>query len=341
LDGILPYSDLLCRIRLALTCLLLLGVLPRLNALLLALVSFSIFAADGFRYLHHLLILSVSVLFLALPHVRGASSDQGEASDSTGSLALLTLRAHVMVAYFFAGLAKCMDSWLSGATLRALHEPAFATGPVMDASVRAVGYAGLSWGACLAELGAPFLLAFRKTRLLGVLSALSLHAFVHATILVSTFGITMAVLLGAFLPTAEERQGPVVVPNKKWILAFTLAAALPISARVFSTGVGSYSMFTRLVHYTLEMRVDETPFRRAQLAEHMGRDGAHIVRLANGRGIGETNVEILRRSLPRLSTFLCTLSPGAQRTSVSLKTERIEGGSVTEVSASRECATAR
>jgi hypothetical protein len=337
-DALLPYSDFLCRVRLALTFLLLVGVFPRQNAFLLASVSFALFAADGLRYLHHLLLLYVSVLFLALP--QDVALGEGT-SPRPAPLALVTLRAHVQVVYLAAGLAKCAPAWLSGATLRALHENHFAGGPVFEAGVGILGYAGLAFGACLVELALPLLFGFRRTRLLGFLVALGLHAFIHQAILVSTFGVTMLVLVGAFLPTGQERQDFGRPPLRQMVLAGCLAAGVPLLAASLSTKVGSYSMFTRLAFYKVEMTVDGRPFSRRKLAPHLGRDGARVVISGNGRGIGETNIEILARQLPRLTSFLCAVNPGARRTQARLTTRRIEGGTSVEVVSVAACDGAR
>jgi hypothetical protein len=89
-------------------------------------------------------------------------------------------------------------------------------------------------------------------------------------------------------------------------------------------------MFTKLVHYRLDISVDGHRLPRERLARHLGRDGARIVRLANGHGIGEVNVEVLTRALPDLAAFVCRLSPAARQTRLRLETVRIEGGSVAE-----------
>src|SRR6187551_3843152 len=132
LDALLPYSDLVCRLRLVLVLLLLLGILPRFNAALLALVSFGLFAADGFRYLHHVLVLYVSLFFLAFSH--GASSEP-PLQEAKPPFALILLRAHVASVYLAAGLAKCSLTWMSGATMRALAREGIAQGQVMDLGV--------------------------------------------------------------------------------------------------------------------------------------------------------------------------------------------------------------
>ena len=329
LDALLPWSDALCRLRLGLTICLLIGVFPRINALLLALVSFALFAADGFHYLHHLLILYVSVLFLAFAHVGPAPT--GTERPAPIPLALLVLRAHVLVVYTAAGLAKLNPSWLSGRTLTALHDTGFVSGALYDAGIRTVGAQHLALGACAAELLIPALLAFRRTRLLGGLFAVTLHASIHLTMLVATFGGTMLVLLLSFLPCTRERARPPAHTGGRALsgraaLAFAIAAASPLAAHALGTTVGSYTMFTRLVRYELTVTVDGAPFSREALAPHLGRDGARVLRLANGRGIGETTVSLLGKALPELGDFVCQVRPGARTVHLEFRTERIEGG---------------
>jgi hypothetical protein len=207
----------------------------------------------------------------------------------------------------------------------------------MESAVQVLGYAPLSWGACLTELSIPVLLIFKRTRLYAAFLALGLHGFIHSTILVSTFGVTMLVLLGAFLPTPEEQKGRGGVTRGAVALAMGLAVTSPLAARLASTGVGSYTMFTKLSFYELEMRLDGQIFPRRRLAPHLGRDGARIVRLANGRGIGETNLEILGRALPELARFLCALEPETDRVQLKLTSRRIEGGTGSRQLATHNC----
>jgi len=332
-DLVLPWSDALCRVRLLCCLLLLVGVLPRLNAAALALISFGLFAADGFRYLHHVLVLYVSLAHLAFPHVPRARRGV--------PFALLMLRCQVVVVYLAAGLAKCQSVWLSGATVSALVREGVARGPVMQGAVGLLGFQGLAVGAWAAELLAPLLLLWPRTRPWGALVALGLHAFIQATIEVSTFGATMVVLLGSFLPTRAEREDTTrslrTPPLRQLAGALALTAALPIAAQLAGTSVGAFSMFTRLVTYHLSITIDQRPVPRSELAAHLGRDGARIVRLANGRGVGEANVEILRRSLPKLARFLCVVRPQAEQVDLRLVTRRIEGGDPARFQAAQPC----
>jgi len=321
-DVVLPFSDALCRVRLMCCLLLLVCFLPRLNAAALALVSFSLFAADGFRYLHHVLVLYMSIAWLAFPHT-------SRARDGV-PLALILLRCQAIVVYVAAAFAKSSSVWLSGDTVAALAREGFAHGPIMQVAVGLLGFQGLAVTAWAAELLAPMLLLSPKTRLWGALLALCLHAFIQATMEVSTFGATMIVLLFSFLPAGAERgHSAISLPTstlRRLAGALVMTAVLPITAQVEGTSVGAYSMFTRLVTYRLSIVVDGQPVPRPELAVHLGRDGERIVRLANGRGVGEANVEILRRSMPHMARFICALRPQGQLVGLGLVTRRIEGG---------------
>jgi hypothetical protein len=180
--------------------------------------------------------------------------------------------------------------------------------------------------------------------------------------LVATFGGTMLVLLLAFLPGAAERnlqlnegstslvdrpqlalRAALVAFNQRRaslrpaFLAFAIASASPLGAWALSTGVGSYTMFTRLVRYELTIEADGVQLPREVLARHLGRDGARIVKLANGHGIGETNVHILREALPKMATFVCGIRPATRRVRVELAASRIEGGGIARDEVSAVC----
>lgn len=339
LDQLLPWSDVLCMARLVLTCLLLVGVLPRVTAGLLATLSLAIFAADGFHYVHHLLILYLCLLCLVFDDGAAHKKDLKSKSHRVPFVILL-LRALGAVVYLAAGFAKCSTVWLSGRTMRALHAEGFVGGELFDISREFMGYQGLAWGACLSELAVPLLLARQKTRLFGGAMAVSLHLWIHCTMVVSTFGATMVVLLFAYLPQpADHPENIIEAQAERWrqAKALGLAFMVPVSAFLLHTGIGSFSMFTRLVHYELSLQVDGRPVPRGQVIQHLGRDGARVVALANGRGVGETNVEILTRSLPRLNQFLCDLSPNGRVARLQLTTWRIEGGSASMTTRERRC----
>ncbi|HSC88486.1 MAG TPA: HTTM domain-containing protein, partial [Polyangiaceae bacterium] len=113
---------------------------------------------------------------------------------------LWAIRAHACGVYWAAGLAKCSPAWWSGATLDELHRLGLTSGGLWELARRAVGTQPLAIAACCLELALPALLWIPKTRTLGLVCALALHLGIESSMMVSTFGATMLVLLTSFLP---------------------------------------------------------------------------------------------------------------------------------------------
>jgi len=202
-------------VRTALAVSLLVGARPRACAGLLALVSYVLFAADRYRYFHHLHLLYVSVAWLALAPLgdrlnieravrrawsalRGTSSAELTAPDWSPVWPLQLLRAFVMSVYFAAGVSKLHGEWLSGHTLEHMHRVGVISGAPFATLQNWLGYAGIARLTCLSELGLPLLLAARPTRYAAIALAIAFHAFLSASMRVSTFGLQMVVLLTVF-----------------------------------------------------------------------------------------------------------------------------------------------
>ncbi len=186
--------------RTGLAALLLLGLRPRVVAGLLALVGYSLMAADRYRYLHHLHLLWTSVALLALCPADGRLALRSPRRELVVRWPLQLLRLHALAAWGYAGLAKLNGPWLRGETLRDLHGAGLVDGPVVDAAAAALGWSGLAWGVALVELGLPLVLAMPRTRLIGVALAVPFHLGIETSVMVSTFGATMLVLTVSFLP---------------------------------------------------------------------------------------------------------------------------------------------
>jgi hypothetical protein len=133
------------------------------------------------------------------------------------------LQLHLCLVYFFGGLSKCLGSdWWNGSSMwRALIRPPFDT--LAPATVVSWGYllplVGIS--VCLIEISYPFLIWSRKTRVIWLALALTMHIGIGLTMGLYLFSLIMIVLnLAAFapdlpggllqhLPSPEE--GPVVL----------------------------------------------------------------------------------------------------------------------------------
>lgn len=189
--------------RVALAFLLLFGVAPRFSAGVLAIVGWSLMAADRFRYLHHLHLLWVICALVALcPSGERLAPRRTTGAADVPRWPLQLVRLQTLVVYAASGAAKLRADFLDGSTL----EQIASIGLVDRAFVGAVGAVPLSIGVAALELALVPLLAWRRTRVLGVVVALAFHATTAATMLVSTFPLQMALLLTAFLPWPEERR---------------------------------------------------------------------------------------------------------------------------------------
>jgi hypothetical protein len=208
--------------RTALSVLLLFGVRARLSAALLGVVSYLLLLADRYRYYHHLHLLYVSLLFLALAPlgsslslehgvrrafglIRGSGSNVAPATASlllaeTPAWPLQLIRALVIGVYLAAGVSKLDASWLDGDALRELERFRVLKGPFWESVRNAVGHATVAKLSLITELALPVALMLRPTRRLAILGGWAFHAGISACMPVYSFGIQMSLFLLAFWP---------------------------------------------------------------------------------------------------------------------------------------------
>lgn len=217
-------THLLVYVRTGLSVLLLLGVRARATAGLLALVSYLLFAADRYRYYHHLHLLYVTLFWLALAPIgdsmtltrglarlRARFRPRSEAP-APASLRramspvwpLQLLRAHALSVYVAAAVSKLDASFLRGDALRELETAWVLKGVVWETARNALGYAGVATFAAGTELVIALGLAVRPTRRVSVLLAWTFHAGISLCMPVYSFGAQMAVLVFAFWPPTKS-----------------------------------------------------------------------------------------------------------------------------------------
>lgn len=189
--------------RTVLAVLLLVGVRPRASALLLGVVGYALMAADRYRYFHHLHLLYITCLLLAL----APSGERGSierlvrrGADRVAKWPLQVLRAQALVAYAASGGAKLAPAWLDGSVLARLEEAGLFAGPAWDLGVGWLGHPGMAVAIVAWELLLVPLLAWRRTRLPAIALGVALHLLIGAVTTVSTFGAVMLLYLAMFLP---------------------------------------------------------------------------------------------------------------------------------------------
>ena len=167
-------------------------------------------ASDRYRYLHHLHLLWVMCAWLAvvpsgaklsLAWLLGWKTSK---ADVVPCWSIQLVRFQALVIYAASGLAKLTPGWLDGTTLALIEKMHLVGGPLWRAALAIGSYRSLSIAILLTELALPALLVWRKTRLAGVGLGLALHAGFSLALVVSTFGLQMALFLMLFLPWHER-----------------------------------------------------------------------------------------------------------------------------------------
>jgi hypothetical protein len=209
--------------RTVLSVLLLFGVRARASAALLAAVSFLLFAADRYRYYHHLYLLYLTVAWIALAPIGGALSLEQPIRRTLATLRgdtlpvettsswqapapiwpLQLVRALVIGVYVAAGVSKLDAGFLAGDALRELERFHVLKGSFWELTRDALGYGGVAKLSCFTEFALCAGLLYRPTRRAAVVFGWAFHAGISASMPVYTFGVQMAVLLMAFWPRAE------------------------------------------------------------------------------------------------------------------------------------------
>lgn len=174
-----------------------LGLRPRLAAL----ACFALFTyaelIDRATYLNHYYLVSVLLLLLAcIPIGRTAPA-----------WALYAVRLQVGLVYFFAGVAKLRADWLLDAQPLRIWLAAHADFPVLGPLfARAEVAYVMSWAGAAFDLGAPFLLLYRRTRPFALLAVLGFHALTGALFPIGMFPWIMSSAALILLPPDWPRR---------------------------------------------------------------------------------------------------------------------------------------
>lgn len=166
------------------------GAFYRFTAALLFLGWAYVFLLDQTYYLNHLyLVTLVAGLMALMPANRAYSLDvvmePGLRSDVVPRWTLALLRFQVGLAYFFGGVAKLEGDWLSGVPMQLmLVERADLLGPAAGEPWAALFFA---YGGLLLDLLIVPLLAWKRTRVIGLLLAAGFHLTNHVLFRIGIF----------------------------------------------------------------------------------------------------------------------------------------------------------
>jgi hypothetical protein len=188
------------------------GVLFRLSAPLFALGFTYLQLIDVATYLNHYYLASLLALLLVCsPAGRVASVDAWLWPNArvyrVPSAWLWLFRLQVAVVYSYAGLAKAHGDWLFYAQPLRIWLGGHTDMPLLGPLFRLDGVPLLmSWAGFLFDTCAPWLLLFRRTRLLAYAAVLAFHALTRALFPIGMFPVIMVLSALLFFPPEWPRS---------------------------------------------------------------------------------------------------------------------------------------
>lgn len=199
----------LCVVRTAAAVLFLLGVWTRAAGTVAAVAALVVLSQDAFGFKFTLYTLFVGTGLLALSGGGRGFALRPSPGALPGSRWLLT--AFVASVYAWAGIAKLQPPWLSGETLRALHQAHYFASGLADALFATLPRCrAAAWGVVVTELLLGPMLLVRRTRLAGLVLAVGMHAAYEWTAQPDVFGWVMVALLVAQSPVQSHHFGVMV-----------------------------------------------------------------------------------------------------------------------------------
>jgi len=165
----------LCVLRTAAAVLFTLGMWTRASGTVAAVAALVVLSQDAFGFKFTLYTLFVGTWLLAISgsgrHVALRPSPPG-----IGPRPWL-VRAFVASVYAWSAIAKLRGTWLSGETLRALYQAHYLTGELADALFSTLARChAAAWCVVVTELLLGPMLLVRRTRLVGLVLAIGMHA---------------------------------------------------------------------------------------------------------------------------------------------------------------------
>jgi hypothetical protein len=196
----------LCVLRTVAALAFALGVRAREAGIVAAVSAYAVLLQHPFAFMSTLHLLFEGTLLLALTDCDAELALRPRpARDPSSGLRLMQL--FVASVYVWAGLGKLRPDWFDGRVLEVLARQRWLSGPVAhlllgSAATRAV----VAWIIGLGEIAAGPLLLFRRTRALGLATALGFHLAVQTMARPDLIGLVMAALLVAYLPGLTLRR---------------------------------------------------------------------------------------------------------------------------------------
>jgi vitamin K-dependent gamma-carboxylase len=236
---------------LAATCMAL-GLFYRVASAAFAVGFLYVFLLDEATYLNHFYLIAwIAAVMAVLPAERLWSLDAwrrpGRASPVVPAWTLGAMRFLVGVPYFFGGIAKLHPDWLRGEPMRTWLGD-WAAMPLLGPWLQnelAVWF--FSLGGLAFDLGVVFLMLWPRTRMLGMLLALSFHLMNATLFRIGVFPWFMIAATLVFLPPDWPRRVLALFGVRSGPAHAPLAPPSPARARAIAAGLALFVLFHVLV----------------------------------------------------------------------------------------------
>jgi len=196
----------LCLVRTAAAVLFTLGVRTTAAGIVAAVAGLVVASQDVFGFKFTLHTLFVGTLLLSLSGA-GRSIALVPSARRGARPGPWLVRAFVASVYAWAGIAKVRGAWLSGEVLRALHGVGYLGGSLADVLFASAARCRAdAWAVVLVELALGPLLLARRTRTVGLVLAVGMHAVYEVVARPDVYGWIMGALLVCFLGDHAARS---------------------------------------------------------------------------------------------------------------------------------------
>jgi vitamin K-dependent gamma-carboxylase len=193
-----------------------LGWRARASAAAFALLFTYVELIDKTTYLNHYYFISVAALWLCLLPAGRALSPSARGGTAVPAWTVWALRAQVGLVYFFAGIAKLDSDWLLRAEPLRIWLNARSDlpgiGPWLSTPLAAYG---ASWAGMLFDLGAPFLLSWRRSRPWFFAAVIAFHAATAALFPIGMFPWIMIASATIFFAPDWPRRAWAVLARRQ------------------------------------------------------------------------------------------------------------------------------
>ena len=251
---------------------MMLGLFYRLASTTFFLLFTYVELIDVTTYLNHYYFVSIiSLLFILVPANRSFSLDVLRKprirATHVPAWTINIFKLQLGIVYFFAGLAKLHPDWLLEAQPLRLWLPAKANLPLIGPLFSKLWVAYFfSWFGALYDLSIPFLLLYRKTRLLAYGAVVAFHVLTAILFPIGMFPYIMILSTLIFFPTPFHQKILALLRKGLSRLPFSISREETLPQKHYKTAASKLILPLLLLHFMVQLIF---PFRFAAYPENL------------------------------------------------------------------------